>query len=1095
MAMMNSPQSHVAFQPGPSSAVVARFTELWRQGPAPDLGAFLAQAMPLSAEQLAEVLCVDQRERWLLGERPQAEAYVRLYARSFPNSEYVLDLLYNEFLVRRQVGEAPELDEYDRRFPALGGQLRLQVSLADAVDRAAPPEMRPAPAEAAVATPALKPVDFDSDFQSFKRLLLEMGQTLSTNALLLLIVRRLAERPHVALARIWLLQPGDICADCPMRAECPDQTVCLHLVASAGRPLHGEKDWSRVDGRFRRMPVGVRMIGQIAARGEPVEVADLRSNATWLADPNWLREEAIRAFAGQPLLYNGRVHGVLGVFFRGPVVGEVLLWLRVLADHAAAAIANAHALEEIERLGGRPETEDASSAEASSEPFHQLRTVAPIPVSPAPGEKRSMGAGTDWPTLPGYEILGELGRGGMGIVYRARQLSLQRTVAVKVIALDLTGESAIVNRFHQEKLLAARLAHPNVVAAYDAGLVAGLSYFVMEFVDGPSLEMLVQQRGVLPVAAACELMRQAALGLTHIHQQGLVHRDIKPSNLLLSPAGLVKVVDLGLARLQASSSQASQNTPHSQILGTLDFMAPEQWDDSHAVDIRADIYSLGCSLYYLLAGQPPYAAPDYATPLQKMKAHAEGPIPAIRGSRTDVPEPLTAVLEHMLAKDRNDRFPTPAEVVAALEPLAAGADLGVLVLPQVSSSNTPMPPTVRPAGPIRVGVLHSLSGTMAQSETPVVEATLLAIEEVNQRGGIGGRRIEAMVRDGQSDELTFARMAERLIVEDQVCALFGCWLSACRKQVVSVLEKHDHLLIYPKTYEGLEQSAQVVYMGATANQVILPAIRWAFAFLGKRRFFLVGLDQVYSRAVSAIAHDEVAALGGQIVGEEYLTLRSTDATDVVGKVVETRPDVILNTVAGDRNIFYTRALRAAGITAEQVPTIHFALGENELRGLAAGHIVGDYAAWSYFQNVDRPENRAFVNRFTARYGPQRVTSDPMEAAYAGVHIWAQAVAAAGTAKTGAVREALRQQSFQAPGGTLHIDPENLHAWKTFRLGKIVEDGVFEVIWSSEKPIRPEPFPASRSAEAWHAFVTELYDRWGGHWANPASAATSDSPHA
>jgi serine/threonine protein kinase len=206
-------------------------------------------------------------------------------------------------------------------------------------------------------------------------------------------------------------------------------------------------------------------------------------------------------------------------------------------------------------------------------------------------------------------------------------------------------------------LLAAQLAHPNLVAPHDAGRVAGLPYFVMEFVEGIGLDTLGRRRGPLPVAEACEAVRQAALGLQHIHEHGLVHRDIKPSNLMLTPSGLVKVLDLGLARLGNEPGQVGQITSPGQFLGILDYMAPEQCDDSRTVDIRADIYRLGCTLYHLLAGEPPFAT--LSSPYQKLKAHAEAAVPPIRKRRADMPEPLAAVLERMLAKDRKDRFATP----------------------------------------------------------------------------------------------------------------------------------------------------------------------------------------------------------------------------------------------------------------------------------------------------------------------------------------------------------------------------------------------------------------------------------------------------
>jgi len=379
---------------------------------------------------------------------------------------------------------------------------------------------------------------------------------------------------------------------------------------------------------------------------------------------------------------------------------------------------------------------------------------------------------------------------------------------------------------------------------------------------------------------------------------------------------------------------------------------------------------------------------------------------------------------------------------------------------------------------------------MVLSEGAVADATLLAIEEINQRGGIRGKKLEAFVCDCRSDEPTFAREAERLITQEKVRTLFGCWTSASRKELHPVLERHDHLLVYPVQYEGLEQSPYVVYTGATPNQQMLPAVRWAFDSLGARRFFLLGWDSVYSHAAHAVIREELAALGGQIAGEEYLLPASPEVSGVVRRILETQPDVILNTVVGDRNIPLCRTLRTTGATPGKLPTIYFSVGEVELRHFADREIVGDYAAWNYFQSLDRPQNKRFVNRFRQRYGPQRVLSDPMEAAYLGVHLWAQAAESAGGDDARAIREALRNQSFDAPGGVVRVDPDNQHTWKTARIGRVVEGGQFDLIWASETVIRPIPFPHSRPAAAWHVLLADLFQRWDGHWSNPHAEGMS-----
>jgi urea transport system substrate-binding protein len=385
--------------------------------------------------------------------------------------------------------------------------------------------------------------------------------------------------------------------------------------------------------------------------------------------------------------------------------------------------------------------------------------------------------------------------------------------------------------------------------------------------------------------------------------------------------------------------------------------------------------------------------------------------------------------------------------------------------------------------PIRVGVLHSLTGTMAISESAVADATILAIEELNQRGGLLGRQIEPVVVDGASDWPTFARETERLIRDVRVDAIFGCWTSACRKTVRPVIERYNHLLFYPVQYEGLEQSPNIVYTGAAPNQQIIPAVKWSMDNLGTR-FFLVGSDYVFPRTANAIIRDQVTALRGEIVGEEYLLLGSSDATALVEKIRRAQPDVILNTINGDSNIAFFRALRAAGISSETIPTVSFSIAEPELRSMGSELTTGDYAAWNYFQSIDTPENAAFVASFKARYGQDRVVSDPMEAAYFGVQLWAQAVADMGTAEVTVVRDAIKRQSLSAPGGVVYIDPTSLHTWKVVRIGKIGADGQFTIVWSSEKPIRPIPYPIYRTPEVWDQFLDQLYQGWGQSWANP-----------
>jgi hypothetical protein len=278
---------------------------------------------------------------------------------------------------------------------------------------------------------------------------------------------------------------------------------------------------------------------------------------------------------------------------------------------------------------------------------------------------------------PRYRVLGELGRGGMGVVYKAVQQHMDRVVALKVIHPPLLACPDFVERFRREARAVARLDHPNIVRAHDADRAGELHFLVMEHVEGTSLDRVVARRGPLPVGEACEYARQAALGLQHAHEQGLVHRDVKPHNLLLTPQGQVKVVDFGLAHLARADGAATPVTS-APLLGTPDYTAPEQARDPSAVDVRADVYSLGCTLYYLLTGQPPFPG---GTPLQKLLNHQERPPRPVTELRPDVPPAVAALLRRMLAKDRARRPATPGEVAAELAPFAAAAPGRTVTLP------------------------------------------------------------------------------------------------------------------------------------------------------------------------------------------------------------------------------------------------------------------------------------------------------------------------------------------------------------------------------------------------------------------------------
>ncbi|HZS51741.1 MAG TPA: urea ABC transporter substrate-binding protein [Bryobacterales bacterium] len=362
----------------------------------------------------------------------------------------------------------------------------------------------------------------------------------------------------------------------------------------------------------------------------------------------------------------------------------------------------------------------------------------------------------------------------------------------------------------------------------------------------------------------------------------------------------------------------------------------------------------------------------------------------------------------------------------------------------------------RSSQPIKVGIMHSLSGTMAISETSLRDVELMAIEEINAAGGVLGRQVQAIVEDPASDWPTFAEKSRKLLLSDQVCSVFGCWTSASRKAVLPVFEKNNGLLWYPVQYEGNECSHNVFYTGAAPNQQIGPAVTWLLKNRGKK-FYLLGSDYVFPRTANGIIKGQLAQEGGQLVGEEYTPLGHMEYSTVVNKIRAAKPDVVFSTINGDSNVAFYKQLRNAGITADDIPVMAVSVAEDEVRGIGGSVAAGHYASWNYYQSVDTPENKAFVAKFKAKYGDNRVTDDPIEAAYFQVHLWAQAVQKANSIEVDAIRAAALGQEFKAPEGLVRIDPKNQHTWKTVRIGKIREDGQFDIVWSTDGPIRPEPW--------------------------------------
>ena len=378
--------------------------------------------------------------------------------------------------------------------------------------------------------------------------------------------------------------------------------------------------------------------------------------------------------------------------------------------------------------------------------------------------------------------------------------------------------------------------------------------------------------------------------------------------------------------------------------------------------------------------------------------------------------------------------------------------------------------------PIKVGVLHSLSGTMAISETALRDTVLMMVEGINSRGGLLGRRVEAVVVDPASNWPLFAEKARELLQVAKVDVTFGCWTSVSRKSVLPVFEELNGLLFYPVQYEGEEQSKNVFYTGAAPNQQAIPAVEYLMSKDGgeARRIALLGTDYVYPRTTNRILRAFLNSKGiaDADIMEEYTPFGHSDWQGIVARVKrfagEGKRTAIVSTINGDANVPFYRELGNQGIKAEDIPSVAFSVGDEELAGIDTKPLVGHLAAWNYIMSVNNPANTEFKNQWQAYIkNPRRVTNDPMEATLVGFKMWAQAVAKAGTTAVDPVREAMYGQKVDAPCGYTLEMHRNHHLSKPVMIGEVMENGQFNIVWKTPGPI---------VAENWSPFIPENASR-------------------
>jgi urea transport system substrate-binding protein len=361
---------------------------------------------------------------------------------------------------------------------------------------------------------------------------------------------------------------------------------------------------------------------------------------------------------------------------------------------------------------------------------------------------------------------------------------------------------------------------------------------------------------------------------------------------------------------------------------------------------------------------------------------------------------------------------------------------------------------------VTVGILHSVTGTMAISETGSIEAEKLAIDQINAAGGVLGRKIKIIQEDGASDWPTFAEKAKKLLVNDKCAAVMGCWTSASRKAVLPVFEQYNGMLYYPTFYEGLEQSKNVIYTGQEATQQILASLNWVNKEKGSKSFFFVGSDYIWPRTSNKIArkHIEGHLTGCKVVGEEYFPLGHTQFNSVINKIKLTKPDVIFADVVGGSNVAFYKQLKAAGIDLSKQILMTISVTEDEIDGIGGDNIAGAYACMKYFQSLKNDNNKAFVANFHKMWGEKTVIGDVTQAGYLGPWLWKLTAEKAGSFDVDKIAAASAGIEFKgAPEGYVKIH-ENHHLWSKTRVGRAKTDGQFEVVYESPDLIEPDPFP-------------------------------------
>lgn len=377
------------------------------------------------------------------------------------------------------------------------------------------------------------------------------------------------------------------------------------------------------------------------------------------------------------------------------------------------------------------------------------------------------------------------------------------------------------------------------------------------------------------------------------------------------------------------------------------------------------------------------------------------------------------------------------------------------------------------SGPITIGLLQALSGPVAASEAPQVAAARLAVQEINEAGGLLGRRVELKLEDTRADPRVAAAAADRLITAERAVALFGCGVWGCRQAVLPVVEARGHLLFHAAASEGFESSPHIVYTGPTPNQQALPAVHWAMQQFG-RRVYVLGTEGMHSRRLAVVLRDFIMLGGGQVLGERNLALGAADVGGALADLARVRPDVLVSSVCGDGNRALFDGLVADGLS--DLPLLSLCAAEPEMAALEGGRLSRHFLPVAYLQALSDPANQRFLERLRRSQGAAATASDAAVATYAAVHLWAASVREVGSERTDAVNATVVHQTFAAPYGFAAVDAQTRHLWRPLRIARVKVDGGLEEVLALPRYVRPEPWPTFRSTQHWGAVLLRTESR-------------------